>query len=678
MNFKKIGIRFGCFSLAAVCFGAAGNYLKMNEKPVSAAVLQTDAFAEDFSDKNTSAQWAKNDFSFAGDSYYSLRMDRHSTYGAVLAYTDYEVDGSCEIRFDMRYTETAKSASGDWFGVMFGLTEESNHFVYSTAVVNCKKTLVQLMDDGDGEMDKIVATSYDEHKKFADSFVGAAAKEKVTVSLSLAYTGKRAHDNANLYRIDGYYYSVGGTKPISSSFYYEDVACDGWFGFSGMSNSIVDISDLRVYESGELVSQEDFKSESGEGIRFVGSKADENWRAFSFAEAKLYSYYNGSISADKPNGILLSKTALEVDTRCETPLTFRMETTVNGLPAGSSFGVAFGVSETAGNLSDGTFIGLQGEEGGGFTVVYKKSGELIKQTETLSLALLKKDGKAVLEFSSHYDGSGVFSVNGYTVAFDDVNVVGYFAIGTQGTVAPDLHFDNVEIVERKYAVANTANKSIDFSGLKESVEEDYTYVERYINEREWFIGANVSLPKIYREKEKYIQFVNSSTGSFFGPKAIYSEFICRFTITVIQNRAETNENTSIGLSFGKEARNDLATDCPTVAFVKTAGGMALKGYHCSLLGGDGASSWNQYEAYPELDFWSSENWEKSPVTYRVMIVVRGGKAYVYYANAESDTSEMSKLKAVFYGMETYGCVTLSAWGGASFRLRDFAITNIAV
>ncbi|MBQ4269402.1 MAG: hypothetical protein IJB97_07140, partial [Clostridia bacterium] len=271
------------------------------------------------------------------------------------------------------------------------------------------------------------------------------------------------------------------------------------------------------------------------------------------------------------------------------------------------------------------------------------------------------------------------NVNGYAAELEEVSADGQFAVGVCGSAAPEVYFDDIRIVESEYAVSSAADKAIDFSGLKEfyDAEEDFTYVERYINEREWFIGANVSLPKIYRKKDKYIQFVNSSTASFFGPKAIYSEFICRFTFTVIQNANDAAENTSIGLSFGKEARNDAATNCTTVAFAKTSGGMIMKGYNCSLVGGDASNSWKQYETYPEMNFWSSENWEKSPVTYWVMIVVRGGNAYVYYANAESAASEMSVCRAVFTDMQTYGCVTLSAWNGASFRLLDFAITNIA-
>lgn len=678
MKFQKFLNCFGCVTMAAAVVVAAVAIPERKTQPVSAAVVDSTAFAEDFSTKTTSAKWEKNDFSLAKDSYYSLRINQHSTYGGIIAYKGYEIDGSCEIRFDLRYTETEESASSDWFGVMFGLTEESSHFVYSTAVVNCKKTLVQLMDDGDGEKEKIVANSYNDHAKFSDSFVGAASKEQITVSINLSYTGKRTLDDANLYKIDGYYWAIDGERPSLPSFYYENVACDGWFGFSGMSKSIVDISNLQVFERETVVAQDNFETADGEGKRFVGAKSDENWKSISYKESAVYAYYNGRMEAGKANGEMVSDFYVDVDTRCEKPFTFNVETEFSALPTGSCFGFSFGLTETTDGLGDGCFIGLQGEENGRFSVVYKKNGEVVKQSQPMSLSFLQVERVLSLQFDGFYDDSGVFTVNGYTFAVENFAVNGKFAIGTLGTVAPEIFFDNVQIIDRYYTASYAANKAIDFSGLRETVDGEDVYVDRYINEREWFIGSNVSLPKIYRAKDKYIQFVTSSTASFFGPKAIYSEFICRFTLTVIQNGKDTDENTSIGLSFGKVARNDVATECPTVAFVKTAGGMILKGYHCSLRGGDGSATFKQYETYPELNFWSSENWEKSPVTYRVMMVVRGGKAYVYYANAASPDSEMGVCRAVFEGMETYGCVTLSAWGGASFRLLDFAITNIAV
>ena len=60
-----------------------------------------------------------------------------------------------------------------------------------------------------------------------------------------------------------------------------------------------------------------------------------------------------------------------------------------------------------------------------------------------------------------------------------------------------------------------------------------------------------------------------------------------------------------------------------------------------------------------------------------MVVVRGGNAYVYYANA-ADMSEMNVCKAVVTDLETSGYVMVSGLGGANFRLNDFSMTNIAV
>ena len=79
-----------------------------------------------------------------------------------------------------------------------------------------------------------------------------------------------------------------------------------------------------------------------------------------------------------------------------------------------------------------------------------------------------------------------------------------------------------------------------------------------------------------------------------------------------------------------------------------------------------------------MDFWSSEDVSKNPVTYNVMIVVRGGKANVYCAASTAPATEMSVLRAQLTGFESYGFVAAAGRDGATFRLNDFSVVNTAV
>lgn len=668
----------GLSAIFGICAFGFGVLTIPQTKKVNAATLSGTVFEETFSSKTLSDKWIKNDFSIGEGSYYSMRFDNQTSYGAAMLYTDYEIHDDCTISFDFRQSNVnAENASANWFGVLFGYDDDSAHFTGGNAVLlSYGKSLTQLMDDGDGKSEKLVATSYNDHSKYSTSFLADATDKTYTVELVLTYTGTRYSDGESLYRVDAYYYEKTGERPLVPKYTYKSIAADGYFGFSAMASAVLDISDLKITEGDQTVVSENFQKTDGTGKNLLATADGSGWKGCNLSEANVYSYFNGRIdAANKADGLLLSNYELISDTENEKLFEISFDAQIDELPENGAFGVAMGLTKNAVSASEGSFIGVQGIDDEGFCFVHIVNGKLSAKTERISKKLYG-DGNVTVRIVGYYNGNVEASFCGYTASFENAACDGFVGLATLGENACNVYFDTFRIVKSEYISATAPNHAIDFTGVKETIEDDFTYLERYVNERVWFLGQGVAFQKVYKEDATFIQFTDSNERTFFGAKQTYSDFICRFSVTVTQNRADC-KGAYIGLSFGKENRNDRAVDCPSVLFGMTDDGMILQGKNCTISGGDENGLVKQYETYPELDFWSAEDYTKTLVTYRVMVIVRGGVGYVYYAN-EADMSEMNVCKAVLTDMETNGYVTVSALGGATFRLNDFSVTNVAI
>lgn len=648
-----------------------------SQKPykVKAATLSGIELKEDFSSKSLSEQWLKNGYSLDDDSYYSMRFDNQTEYGSAMLYYDYKIHDDCLISFDFYQSKVVtEKAKDNWFGILLGYNEYSAHFTNgNAALLFYGRGQTQMMDDGNGTSEKLVADSYNNHTKFSNSF---NKEENVlyTVELQLTYTGVRYSDGENLYRVDGFYYEKSQTRGETPQFTYKGIAADGYFGFSAMSHSVLDISNLQVIEQNQRVVYENFEDEKGLGKKLLPNYTSSVWHGINLSEVKVYNYFNGRIDLSKnENGLLLSNYVLNTDNLNLRTFTLSFVADIKNLSKNSSFGVALGLNGKSVSVEDGEYIALQGSEENCFEFIHIRNGEIVDKTTPIPQSVLL--GKNTVRCVGYYDGTVEITVGGYTASFENAVKNGYIGFATWGNERSEVFIDDIQLQKSTYVSSTATNQAINFTGVKETVEDDYTIVERYINEKKWYLGAGVAFPKVFNATP-YIQFTNANERTCFGSKQTYSEFICRFSITVTQNRKDTM-GSYIGLSFGKENRNDYVVDSPSLLFGSTEEGMIVKGYHCNLTGANGNGVLNQYETYPELDFWSSQDWKKFPVRYRVTVVVRGGNAYLYYAN-EADLSDMNVCKAVATGMETSGYVTLSALGGASFRLNDFSITNISL
>ena len=676
MRTKRKYILFS--ALFGVCALGGGIFTMPKMHKADAATFSGKVFEEDFSSKTLSDKWIKNDFSLDDDSYYSMRFVNQTGYGAAMLYTDYQIHDDCVISFDFRQSDiNAEKASANWFGVLFGYNDDSKHFTGgNAALLSYGSGLTQLMDNNDGKSNTLVSTSYNDHSKYLTSFLLDAVEKTYTVELVLTYTGMRYSDGESLYQVDAYYYEKSSERPLTPKYTYKGIAADGYFGFSAMASAVLDISDLKITENGETVVYENFQKTDGTGKKLLSVVEGSAWKGCNLSETKVYSCFNGRMDASGKNkGLLLGAYDLRMDNKSEKAFEITVETEIQSLPKNSAFGLVTGLSRDSVSASDGSFVGICGIDEETFEFVHVLNGETIASTQSVPKKLYG-NGQTALRFIGYYDGRLDVTLGEYTVSFESAAKNGLIGFATFGTNACQVYFDAIRIVRSSYVSSSAPNLAIDFTGVKETVEDDFTYVERYVNERVWFLGSGVAFQKVFRQDATFIQFTDSNERTFFGPKQTYSEFICRFSITVTQDRADS-KGAYIGLSFGKENRNDRAADSPSVLFGMTDSGMILQGKNCMIGGADASGMLKQYETYPQLDFWSAEDWAATSATYRVMVVVRGGVGYVYYAN-EADLSGMSECKAVLTGMETSGYVTVCGLGGATFKLNDFSVTNISV
>ena len=261
---------------------------------------------------------------------------------------------------------------------------------------------------------------------------------------------------------------------------------------------------------------------------------------------------------------------------------------------------------------------------------------------------------------------------GRSETFKELDLEGNFALGTIGAVASNAKFDNVTLnVTKRVALKTQAeDRLIDFTGKQVFEEDGYTYETMYIDASKWYSGTNV---RVSRDGGDYIQFANANSASVFGARNRFQEFICRFSITVSQNRDVAPNGAKIGLSFGRKAFHTDNASNPAVFFEKTTGGMQMRIYNVSCAQAKGG-----VVALTGMDFWSSDDIANDPVTYNVMIVVRGGTANVYCAASTDPVSEMAVLRAQLTDFESYGFVAAAGRDGATFRLNDFSVVNTAI
>lgn len=646
------------------------------------AASQTDiAVNESFDTSTLSDEWLHNDFSHTVGEYSMRFQGPYQDFMSIVSF-NYFIDGDAEISFDIaRRTIEDETFGSGWIGLGFGNGDIKNRFGDCYAALICSDQSVQLMEniDENGNITNML-TDYSltkNHQYTESSFVDAAKKNTITVTITLTKTGTREVDGRDLYTLEMYHYLQGGERPAEPQVVYENVAAGGYFGFNSMSNMIFDIMNFKILKDGKIVAEDNFHDSENTGIFYGRSSSDLNFRAVNLPKNIIYTRVGGAINtAEKSNGILLSRTCIEADPKVYKPFELAFSAAILDLPEKSAVGVGFSLSENSITVDEVNFVGMQGVGNNKFRFVTLLNGEIVDFSPEYPLSALSDIN--TLCFIGSYDGSVTVSIGIFEHVFKNIKFAGNFAIGTSGTKNCEVVVDDISLRVDSVISSDAESMSINFTGLKEADFDGTKLYSKYVNTAKWFIGDKINIPQYSSYTERnYIQFTDSNEESSFGAKARYSDFIARFSITVTENRDDIADETWIGLSFAKTSLYEDALSSPGIFFGKTASGMVIKGNHLESEQVESDGYIHQYKDYPQLDFYSSTDWESAPVTYQIMIVACNGKIYVYYADKSSAPEEMEVCRAEFNATEAeYGFVTVSAYNGATFRLNEYSITNL--
>lgn len=667
---KSIALSFFALLLCLCVWSAAPIARSAN-----ASVTENTAIEDDFNRLPPRDYWVKNDFTRdAGESTLSLHPSRD--YGYTLIFKGYQVHGDCEIAFTASASGQGVSA-GDWFGVQFGHNDPRNRTWLANAMIGNQYAAVFMMDDEGGKQNFLTDESMKlNNKDYAtQSYVQHMLNGKVRVVYSLTKTGVREIDGKNMYTVACYYYKENEERPSEPQYFWDNIAAEGYFGFAMLADYTFRFYDLSVYEDGEIVAKDDMQEGDDRNVSFGVPNAACRWVANGFAKSAVYYMTDGCIKAENKNdGMLLSSHAISPDPLCDKQFTLSYNLHIDSLPEGTAFGTGFALNPASTAADARNLIGITGtDESGKYRAVLVMRGKTVQTS-----AAFAADKDIRVTFTGYHGGKVVFTADDFVETFYGVSFAGNFALGVTGKDKCTLTVDNVLFTENAYRdVENIPYAAIDFTGTKTDVTDGETYVTKYVDSGKWFMGQNVTVPRYTdADSRDYVYFGNSNDRSCFGNYRRYAEFVCRFSVTVTTPKSETADNTAIGLTFGKNSL--LADDAFTrgIYFYKSAFGMALRAENCTFSGG--GTVVQQYVQYPDSDFWKSEDCEKEPVTYRITVVVRGGKADIYYARADAPKAEHSILRATVQVADCYGYVAVQGKNGATFRLNDYAIESLAI
>lgn len=682
---KITGKRFGgaVLLLLTVCVALS---LSVTARSYVAHAAQHETNVVDrFDTLSDSENWIRNDFQMRRENYSVTFAGPLHEWDSPVLFTDYKIEGDCEIRFKITAENMPSDGQGaDWFGIQFGHESAQSATLRAAAMLVCHRDYIQLMDRNDGKethlsdrtlsqnlsTDKINPDTGKRYEAFDDSMIAKALRGMTNVKFVLRKTSEVQSGNGKpVYELQYYCWSDSQLETMIPIISW-NIAADGYFGFSMFNNMSVRIYDFEIRENNERVAYSDL-SDTENSLGY--DTTEYTWCVNKLSPEQVMLGADTVISTDEVNnGMLLSKKAITTDPHCEEQFSIALDVNVESLANQSSFGIGFGLSPYAVTPDENNFAGIQGMPDGQWRFVLTKYGkEKMASVQYDNLP----SGTQKLHFVGYYDGSIEVSFGTYSEVFAGMDFAGNFAVATMGDIASEIVFDNVSIKENhSVEIANQPqDMAIDFTGLRETQDEGQTYYGKYVDDTKWFRGSGVTIPRYSSKQERnYVQFANANEKSVFGSKWRYEQFICRFGITVSQNKDDASTGSAIGLSFGKTGLLSGYDTCPGIFFVKSDNGMRMRVYNAAC---DEAVVGGYVHIGNTYNLWESNDAGKNPVTYRVMVVAGSGVAKVYFAPEGADAAEMQICRATLRDFNGYGYVTVAGFGGASFHLEDFSIVN---
>lgn len=647
--------RFSVFGLIALCLAmtlALSVCLFSASQKANAAEVQTDIFSEDFDGSTFSELWKDPVNAELQTGEYSLRYDgNNGRWGACISPMSHKITGDTEISFDIQVS------GGGWIAFVFGLPRYNSSMEYGDVGTWFFSDVTCLMDDKKGTSGGPSDTTMDDYAKF-----DVSPWEFSKASIRYVLTKKdepRESDGATMYKLDLYMYEAGENCPSTPQATYDNLECDGYYGFSSMGNVKMTVTNFAVQENGKKVFEDNFTQSA---FMFDNVNVPNAKWAVTYFDSSMLALgptANVKIVTGKEDGSITNSRSITRDVRVDKQFMFSVEAGLSDISDATVFGMEFGNGEF--------FAGLEKTGQGEYRAVTVASG---KVTETTASNSISDSGNVTIVFEGYHDGKIKITVDDTVYELKGGDFAGVFKVGTKHigeaeTQAGYVVFDNAYMQSYSYdSIPDAQDQAINFKGVRTYEESGETLYQYYVNENKWLMkGCTSPLYKVGEERN-FVQFSESDVNTLFGPKQKYSEFICRFSITVTDDTAKND--TAILFSFGRKIVSGAAWDTPYLVFTKKTQGM-------EIAGGGGVSG---EASTGEISFWNNRDSENDLISYNVMIVVIEGEIEVYFAPSDAPASEMSVLRGLFTYNDTEGYMAVAGHNGASFRIGSFAVTNI--
>ena len=656
-----------------------------------AASVKTEAFFENFDVNELDIRrWevANGKTVELRSQYNALRMNLPTNaWGPNIVLQPYAIDGSAEISFCL----SEMSGTG-WLGVAFANKSLANFTKGAKHILRIENAgLTMHSATASGLDDSTVAQN-----RVEDNYIYATASQgKCYVRLSIekltsgayamsVYAGERKNEQRKIAE----YGKTGGFEP-------NGLTMDGRLSFCGMGLS-ADVTEFKIERDGEEVFTTAFTSGD---LAYPNESADGKiWGVSAiYGESDVYCGPINRLKLDQ--GVsLVSKTELPQNgnTLHTFDLEYNLYVGVENWKKGSFVGTYFGV----GNKE--SFLGLGKNNEDEFVLCHYEQGK-IRAIKSLMQGIVIEDGVNELRLEGYYDEKLYLTLNGEEFFFEGVQTQGAFAFGTyqrtDATATTVVELDDVRCTLYANQSSSAPSYTNNFKGTKTTVEQaldgNLEIVDTYINRSKYYVGTEVATDRVYNEKTSdKLTFSNCTNYGYFAPKQKYSEWILRFDLQLTDEYKITEKDGEyllptgkngalIGVSFGKEYIGQSATE--------TGGFFFYHWYNPYIL--TGKTEYTGAEDYqathvavpnpaanaiqPYTDPIEYEMWEDKNAIYNVMLVARNSTVKVYMKRSDEGEEKLLLPIAVIENVNTYGYVAITGLRSASFRIRNYSITNIS-
>ena len=208
-----------------------------------AAETQADVFFDDFDGNTFSERWSDPVNAQLQTGGYSLRYDGdNGRWGACVSPMLHKITGNTEITFDIQVS------GGGWLAFVFGLPRYNTSMEYADVGTWFFADSTRLMDDKNGTSGGPAASTMDDYATYRVSpwnFGRTSMRYILTKN-----DEPRESDGATMYKLELYMYEAGTTCPSVPQATYDNLECDGYYGFSSMGNVKATVTDFVVKENG--------------------------------------------------------------------------------------------------------------------------------------------------------------------------------------------------------------------------------------------------------------------------------------------------------------------------------------------------------------------------------------------------------------------------------------------